>query len=533
MGGATMGSRVTVTFWLILGAGLLSGCFDFDLNQREYYCDKDSDCVDGWECRLPANHTKKVCVPKGGAVELDCGKVFYSATGLTLTVHMPDGTTQRVQVPKEGLDPDAWTTTPVGALFAIFHGAEYPLQVVVDRADTVVKAKLGDCPFQCVGLPDSQYNPVSCNDNDCDMYGEGPGCRGEDTNDDDPAVFPGAPEICDGADNDGDSLVDGDDPDYAAPSCPKQVGVCRGAVKACIDGVLQPCDYGPSYAPEETIDWCDGLDNDCDNRVDEECPCRDGQEEPCGSVLGECQRGTRRCVNGRWGPCEGSVDPVPEVCDGLDNDCDGITDELPDNDAGHVCGENCPDWNTVPIVAEINGSMVTICVDRWEETRRDPDNPNSNFPESRPDAPPWTNVSFADAQTACILAGKRLCPIEIWSTACGGRDRFGDGYPYGAAYQEGVCNGNNVGQAPEPTGTRAGCVSTWDGRGGNDSAGLLFDMSGNVKEWVEPPQGENGRWTMGGSYASPPDQLTCVAREQHHDGEGAPDIGFRCCSPLP
>jgi hypothetical protein len=44
--------------------------------------------------------------------------------------------------------------------------------------------------------------------------------------------------------------------------------------------------------------------------------------------VGACQKGMQECRTGTWGPCQGSVDPIPEACgDGIDNDCDGVADE--------------------------------------------------------------------------------------------------------------------------------------------------------------------------------------------------------------
>jgi hypothetical protein len=73
---------------------------------------------------------------------------------------------------------------------------------------------------------------------------------------------------------------------------------------------------------------CNGFDDDCDGLVDEGCECVTGDTRPCGSNVGECQEGTETCDNGTWsGVCAGEVGPALEVCNGLDDDCDGVIDD--------------------------------------------------------------------------------------------------------------------------------------------------------------------------------------------------------------
>ncbi|QDG53122.1 hypothetical protein FIV42_20965 [Persicimonas caeni] len=88
------------------------------------------------------------------------------------------------------------------------------------------------------------------------------------------------------------------------------------------------CDDSDASTNPDAPEVCDGTaDNNCDQTVDENCPCTNGETRECGTDEGICQTGTQTCTNGQWDTeCRNSTGPANETCDGLDNDCDGQVD---------------------------------------------------------------------------------------------------------------------------------------------------------------------------------------------------------------
>lgn len=122
---------------------------------------------------------------------------------------------------------------------------------------------------------------------------------------------------------------------HAGPLATRGVGACRDGVQTCAvaPGIEwgswgdYPCE-GSVTPAEET---CEGLDLDCDAAVDEGCPCAAGATRDCGGDIprpAPCRAGTQRCGSeGAWSACEGAVEPSAEICDnGVDDNCDGEVD---------------------------------------------------------------------------------------------------------------------------------------------------------------------------------------------------------------
>lgn len=94
------------------------------------------------------------------------------------------------------------------------------------------------------------------------------------------------------------------------------VGECRLVVVECVDGRLQEC---TPKAPGTEV--CDGLDNDCNGLADDGLPDR-----TCG--LGVCMVTTPGCVEGKVPDCEPKPELVTnEICNGKDDDCNGTVDD--------------------------------------------------------------------------------------------------------------------------------------------------------------------------------------------------------------
>ena len=401
-------------------------------------------------------------------------------------------------------------------------------------------ANCGECGKRCgfvnnvgqvcvAGKCENDPNPGNC----------GPGiisCNGASCNT--ACVKQSDQEICNNIDDDCDCRIDelaadtGDPKDIALPNaaatCASALGLdpeCKssdagnplGVVVKCTAGKLV-CEFKNGFCASgdcaATSDDCDGKDNNCNGVADEafrnlgsqsldtKCFSDDGKPFPgdgaCrreGKFVCDTAKSTKCSVKNLPSKCgtgpDGNGKDCDELCDGVDNDCDGSIDE-PKSAAG-----NNPTYYVKPAVVSLPGGKLIQAYEasRPEATDKSADSGNGYFTSapagetldrtyacSEKDVVPWFLVTPREVEQSCRAIGGHICSTKEWQVAC--KSSTGSckwGYDSACSTSSPTkCNLDVASDGDKSVATTGKDSATCFANHGG--GGAVFDVTGNLRE---------------------------------------------------
>jgi hypothetical protein len=150
-------------------------------------------------------------------------------------------------------------------------------------------------------------------------------------------------EICDGKDNNCNGQIDENfnKRTFYRDSDADGYGNIAFTVLACTAPAgyvanAKDCNDMKAAINPAAVEVCDGKDNNCNGLIDEGATggplVQACYTGPDGTLgIGICKGGTQTCARGAWAACTGQILPAPEICDNVDNNCNSMIDE------GNVC----------------------------------------------------------------------------------------------------------------------------------------------------------------------------------------------------